>query len=170
MSKTAFVVLALLSCLLFPIASKAQILPSGNVYGGVAYADSVNVVNRYTFRGWNASLEDIAFHRFTYLSLVADGSGIYRPGIYQYNLVIGPRVFRNYGKWRVFADVMGGGQQTHSSDNVFRTWVVDAGAGVDRKLPFKHFSWRLQFDYVHTQLLSATQNDYRGSTGIVWRF
>ena len=170
MSKTAFVVLALLSGLLFPIAAKAQLLPSGNVYGGAAYADSVDVVNRYTFRGWNASFEDLPFHRYNYLGVVLDGSGIYRRGINQYNAVLGPRVSRNYGKWRVFADVMGGGQQTHSSENTFRTWVVDAGAGVDRKLPFRHFSWRLQFDYVHTHLLSANQNDYRGSTGIVWRF
>jgi hypothetical protein len=175
-SKTAAVVLAFVSLALFPTASRAQLLPSGNVYAGVAYADSVDVVNRFAFRGWNGSVEDIPFHRFSYLGIVLDGSGIYAKGVAnsgtvsQYNLVLGPRVSRNYGKWRVFAHAMGGIQQTRSSDNTFRPVVVDAGGGVDRKLPFKNFSWRVQFDYVHSHLLSENQNDFRVSTGVVWRF
>jgi hypothetical protein len=171
--KTAAVVLAFLCLMLFPTTSKAQLLPSGNVYVGVAYADSVDVVNRLTFKGWNASVEDIPFHRYPFLGIVLDGSGIYRRGVNQYNLVLGPRVFRNYGKWRLFADAMGGIQQTNSSGATFRPVIVDLGGGVDRKfqlLFMKNFSWRLQFDYVHSHLLSANQNDFRGSAGLVWRF
>lgn len=170
MSKTVAVVLALLSLMLFPTPSKAQLIPSGNVYAGVAYADSVDVVNRLTFRGWDASVEAFPLHRLTYLGIVLDGSGIYRTGVRQYNIVIGPRVSMNFGKWRPFAQVMGGIQMTNSSGTNFRPAAVDLGGGVDRKLPFRNFSWRLQFDYVHTHLLSANQNEYRGSTGIVWRF
>ena len=170
MSKTAAVVLAFLCITLFPTASKAQLLPSGNVYGGVAYADSVDIINRLTFKGWNASLEDLPLHRFSYLGIVLDGSGVYRRGVQQYNLVLGPRVSKNYGKWRIFADAMGGIQQLTSSGQTFHAVAIDGGAGVDRKLPFKNFSWRFQFDYVHTHMLSAKQNEYRGSTGIVWRF
>ena len=51
--------------------------------------------------------------------------------------------------------------------------IGNYGGGVDRKFQFlfmKHFAWRLQFDYLHTHLLHAVQNDYRGSTGLVWRF
>ena len=48
--------------------------------------------------------------------------------------------------------------------------AVDVGGGLDYKLPFRNFSWRVQGDYVHTRYLSAEQNDVRGSTGIVWRF
>jgi len=168
--KTAAVVAFLSLMLVFPTTSRAQLLPSGNVYAGAAYADSVDIVNRLTFKGWDGSLEDLPFHRFAYLGFVLDASGIYRKGVNQYNAVLGPRLSHNFGKWRVFADVMGGGEQTKSSDNTFRGWAVDAGGGVDRRLPFKHFSWRAQFDYVHTHLLSANQNDYRGSTGLVWRF
>lgn len=176
MSKTAAVVLAFLSLTLFTTTSHAQLLPSGNVYGGAAYADSVDVVNRFAFRGWNASLEDFLFHRYSHLGIVLDGSGIYARGvadsgtIKQYNLVLGPRVSMNYGKWRPFAHVMGGIQYTNSSGDTFHPVIVDVGGGVDRKIPFRNFSWRLQFDYVHSHLLSANQNDYRGSTGIVWRF
>ena len=61
--KTAAVVLAFLSLMVFTPASRAQdrLIPTGNVYVGAAYADSVDVVNRYTFRGWNASVEVIPF-------------------------------------------------------------------------------------------------------------
>jgi hypothetical protein len=156
--------------MLFPTASKAQLLPSGNVYAGVAYADSVDVVNRLTFRGWDASAEAFPFHRFSYLGIVLDGSGIYRSGVQQYNLVLGPRISMRYGKWRPFLHLLGGIQETNSSGATFHPIIEDLGGGVDRRLPFKNFSWRLQFDYVHSHLLSANQNDYRGSTGIVWRF
>jgi hypothetical protein len=174
--KTAAVVLAFLCLTLFPTASRAQLIQSGNVYAGVAYADSVDVVNRLAFRGFEASVEVKPFRRFTFLGVVLDGSGVFTRGvansgtIQQYNLVIGPRVSKNYGKWRLFAHAMGGYQQTDSGGETFHPVIVDGGGGVDRRLPFKHFSWRFQFDYVHSHLLSATQNDYRGSTGIVWRF
>jgi hypothetical protein len=156
--------------MLLPTTSRAQLIPSGNVYAGVAYADSVDVVNRLTFRGWDGSVEVFPLHRFTYLGIVLDGSGLYRTGVQQYNIVAGPRVSMNFGKWRPFAHVMGGIQKTNSSGTTFQPTAVDLGGGVDRKLPFRNFSWRLQFDYVHTHLLSANQNEYRGSTGIVWRF
>lgn len=172
MSKTAAVVLAFLSLMLFPTTSKAQLIPSGNVYAGVAYADSVDVIpaNRLTFRGWDGSVEAFPFHRLSYLGIVLDGSGVYRTGVNQYNIVLGPRVSFNFGKWRPFAHAMAGIQQTKTSDSTFHPLAIDIGGGVDRKLPFKNFSWRLQFDYVHTHLLSENQNEYRGSTGIVWRF
>jgi hypothetical protein len=51
-SKTAAVVLAFLSLMLLSTPSKAQLLPSGNVYGGVGFGDNVDVVNRLTFHGW----------------------------------------------------------------------------------------------------------------------
>ena len=173
MSKTAAVVLALLSLTLFATTSKAQLLPSGNVYVGVGYADSVDVVNRLTFRGFDASAEADPFHRYSYLGIVLDFSGFFRKGVTQYNLVLGPRVSKNYGKWRVFADAMGGLQEESSGGENFHTVIEDFGGGVDRKfqlLSFKNFSWRLQFDYVHSHELSAGQNDFRGSGGLVWHF
>jgi hypothetical protein len=169
-SKTAAVVLAFLSFLLLNATSRAQLLPSGNVYAGVAYGSSVDVVNRSNAKGWNASVEDIPFARFPHLGIVLDGSGLYWQGVQQYNLVFGPRLSVNYGKWRPFIHVMGGAQRNTSNGFTHYPIAVDVGGGADYKLPFKHFSWRLQFDYVHTHLLSANQNEYRGSTGLVWRF
>lgn len=173
MLKTAAVVLAFLSLMVFPTISRAQLLPSGNVYVGVAYGDNVDVINRYTFRGWNSSFEDFPFSRYTHLGVVLDGSGFYRVGIQQYEVLLGPRLSFNYGKWRPFVHIMGGAQRTTSDGFTHYPVAEDAGGGVDRKFQFlfmKHFSWRLQFDYMRTHLLSATQNDIRGSTGLVWRF
>jgi len=48
--------------------------------------------------------------------------------------------------------------------------IIDIGGGADYKLHFKNFSWRLQGDYMHGHYASANQDDYRASTGIVWRF
>lgn len=176
MSKTAAVVLAVLTLIVFPTKSKAQLLPSGNVYVGAAYADSVDVVNRLSFRGFDASAEMFPFKRISYLGIVLDASGVFTRGVAdsgtvsQYNAVLGPRVSRNYGKWRVFAHAMGGIQETFSGGQNFHPIIEDFGGGADRKIPFKNFSWRLQLDYVHSHLLSTNQNDIRGSTGIVWRF
>ncbi len=171
MSKfAAMLSLAFLPLLLFPAQSRAQLLPSGNVYAGVGYADNVDVVNRLGFRGWEGSAEMFPFHRLTYVGIVLDGSGFYRTGVNQYNLVLGPRLSMHYGKWRPFVHALGGIQFTKSGGQTFTPVVIDAGAGVDRKLPFKNFSWRFQFDYVHTHLLSENQNDFRGTTGVVWRF
>jgi hypothetical protein len=174
-SKTAAVVLVFLSLMLFTTTSRAQLLPTGNVYVGAAYGDNVDIVlpNRYTFRGWNASFEDLPLPRFSHLGFVLDGSGFYRLGVQQYNLLIGPRISMHYGKWRPFAQLMGGAQRTTSGGITHYPIEEDIGAGVDRKfqlLFLKNFSWRLQFDYGRTRLLAATQNNYRGSAGLVWRF
>ena len=173
MSKTAAVVLAFLSFMLFATTSRAQLLPSGNVYVGAAYGDSVDVVNRYTFRGWNASLEDFPFSRFPILewywmaaaftgSECSSTTSFWDPGF----LLITESGDRS-------CTCMGGAQRMTSDGTSHYPIAEDAGGGVDRKFQFlfmKHFSWRLQFDYMRTHLLSATQNDIRGSAGLVWRF
>jgi hypothetical protein len=174
-SKTAAVVLAFLSLILFATASKAQLLPSGNVYVGAAYGDNVDVIptNRYTFRGWNASFEDFPFSRYTHLGIVLDGTGQYRLGIQQYTAQLGPRLSFNYGKWRPFVHIMAGAQRTTSDGFTKYPISEDIGGGADRKFQFlflHHFAWRLQFDVMRTHVLSDTQYDIRGSTGLVWRF
>ena len=173
MSKTAAVALTFMSFMLLATASPGQLLPSGNVYVGAAYGDNVDVINRYTFRGWNASFEDFPFSRYTHLGIVLDGTGQYRLGVQQYTAQLGPRLSFNYGKWRPFVHIMGGVQRSTSNSFTHYPIAEDLGGGVDRKFQFlflHHFAWRLQFDYMRTHYLSATQNDIRGSTGLVWRF
>jgi hypothetical protein len=146
------------------------LLPSGNVYGGVSYAQLTNVVVQQSYKGWNASFEALPFVRFPRLGLVIDGSGFYRRGETQYNAMGGPRLSASMGKWRPFVHGMAGIRHLDSSGLVYSPLVIDVGGGVDYKLWFKNFSWRLQGDYMHSKYASAVQNDYRTSTGIVWRF
>jgi len=170
-SKTAAAVLSLLALTLLSKPMSAQILPRGNVYAGVSYGQFTDVVPpRLSFRGWNGSAEDLPFTRFSHLGFVLDASGYYRSGVTEYNAFLGPRLSVNYGKWRPFVHAMGGIQRLKSSDNISNHIAIDIGGGADYKLWFKNFSWRLQADYVRTHYLHAYQNDYRASTGIVWRF
>lgn len=174
MSKTAAAVLAFVCLTLFSIPMSAQLIPHGNVYGGVSYGHFTEVVNKQSYRGWNGSAEAIPFPRFSHIGLVFDASGFYRNNefgkITQYNFLGGVRLSATLGKWRPFVHGMGGIQHVNSSGIIYRPVALDVGGGVDYKLFFKNFSWRVQGDYMRTHYASANQSDYRGSTGIVWRF
>lgn len=173
MSKTAAAVLAFVGLLLFSIPMSAQLnglLASGNVYVGVSYGQLTNIVNKQSYKGWDASLELLPFARFQHLGVFVDGTGLYRQGVTQYQLVGGPRLFANAGRWRPFFQVGAGIRRLNSSGFIWSPLVIDVGGGADYKLFIKNFSWRFQGDYMRTSYASNTQNDYRGSTGIVWRF
>lgn len=173
MSKTAAAALAFAGLLLFSIPMSAQLnglLPSGNVYGGVAYGQLTDVVNKQSYKGLNVSFEDLPFARFPRLGLVLDASAFTRKGVKQYNGVGGARLSTNIGRWRPFIQAMAGIRHLNSSGFIYNPLVIDVGGGADYKLGFKSFSWRVQADYMHSHYASAYQNDYRASTGIVWRF
>jgi hypothetical protein len=172
-SKTAATVLAFAGLLLFSVPMSAQfngLLPNGNVYAGVSYAQLTDQVNQQSYKGWTGSFEALPFTRYPHIGFVLDGSGFYRKGVTQYNAVTGPRFSADFGKWRPFFQAMAGVRHLDSNDFVFNPIVIDIGGGVDYKLWFKNFSWRFQGDYMHTHYSSATQNDYRTTTGVVWRF
>src|SRR5437899_1479837 len=146
------------------------LLPTGNVYAGVSYGQLTDVINTQSYRGWNGSFEALPFSRHPHIGIVIDGSGFYRTGVTQYNIFAGPRLSASFGKWRPFIHAFGGIRHVNSNGFVYNPGAFDVGGGADYKLPFKNFSWRLQGDYLHSRYASANQNDYRTSTGIVWRF
>ncbi|HEY6338311.1 MAG TPA: hypothetical protein VIW68_07435 [Candidatus Sulfotelmatobacter sp.] len=172
MSKIAALALALVGSALFAVPMSAQLIPHGNAYVGGAYGRTELVVpeNTYRLKGFEAAGEIMPFARLSHLSFVLDGSGILGHGIKQYTFVGGPRLFVTYGKWRPFVHGMAGLQMTQSSRNTYNPLAIDVGGGVDYKLFFKSFSWRFQGDYVRTRYLTDQQSDFRGSTGLVWRF
>lgn len=173
MSKVAAAVLTFAAWFLCSLPMSAQfggLLPNGNVYGGFSYAQLTNVINQQSYKGWNASFEALPFARFPYLGLVADGSGHYRHGETEYDIAGGPRLSANMGRWRPFVHAMAGIRHLNTSGLTYRPLLIDVGGGFDYKLGFKSFSWRMQGDFMHSNYASATQNDYRASTGVVWRF
>jgi hypothetical protein len=172
-SKSAAAVLAFAGFILFSIPMSAQfngLLPNGNVYAGVSYGQLSDVINQQSYRGFEGSFEALPFTRFPRLGLVADGSGYFRTGVKQYVFVGGPRISVNFGRWRPFVHAMAGIRHINSYSFVYNPIAVDVGGGLDYRLGFKNFSWRFQGDYLHGNYGSAQQNDYRASTGIVWRF
>jgi hypothetical protein len=168
--KIAAAVLAFFCIAISATPMSAQILPKGNVYGGVSYGDLNDVVVRQSYRGWNASAEDLPFSRIPYLGIAVDASGFYRTGVKQYNVFLGPRVSKDFDKWRPFLHALAGVEHVTSYGNVYNPVSYDIGGGADYKLVFKSFSWRVQMDYMRSRYASATQNNFRASTGIVWRF
>jgi len=172
--KIAAALLVLVCLMLFSIPMSAQLLPRGNVYAGVSYSPQLTDVapaNKQSYRGWEGSAEDLPFVRFPHLGFVIDASGYYRSGVKQYMGVFGPRLSTNIGKWRPFIDAMAGIRHVNSNNIIIYIPIaIDIGGGVDYKLWFKNFSWRLQGDFVHSRYASDNQNDYKASTGIVWRF
>jgi hypothetical protein len=175
-SKTSASALAFVTFILFSIPMAAQfngLLPNGNVYAGVSYGQLTDVINKQSYRGFEGSFEALPFTRLPRLGLVLDGSGYYRRGttpVTQYLFLAGPRFSFTYGNWRPFVHVMGGIRHINSAGFIYNPVAIDVGGGADYKLHFKNFSWRLQGDYVRGHYASAYQNDYRASTGIVWRF
>jgi len=173
-SKTAAAVLAFFGLTLLSIPMSAQLLPNGNLYGGVSYGKFTDVINKQSYRGWNGSGEAFPFARFPHLGIVIGASGFYRSNesgkITQYNFLGGPRLSQNYGRWRPFVHAMAGLQLVNSSGVTYSPIAIDVGGGADYKLHFKNFSWRVQGDGIRTRYATATQYDYRASTGIVWRF
>lgn len=174
MSKSAAAVLAFAGFILFSIPMSAQfngLLPNGNVYAGYSYGKLTDQINSQSYsRGFEGSFEALPFTRFPRLGLVADGSGYFRTAVTQYVIVGGPRVSVNFGRWRPFVHAMAGIRHVNSYSFIYNPLAIDVGGGVDYRLNFKNFSWRFQGDYLHGNYGSAQQNDYRASTGIVWRF
>jgi hypothetical protein len=168
--KIAATGLAVMCLLLFALPMSAQLIPHGNVYIGAAYGKSDVVTNRYSFRGWNGSAEFIPLSRFPHIGLVADGGGLYRSGITQYNILGGVRLSYSFGKARPFVHGLAGEQRVNSNGNHYQSTAWDLGGGLDYKLFFRNFSWRVQADYVHANYLSAQEGEVRASTGLVFRF
>jgi len=156
--------------------------------------------SRTNLNGWNASLEgkvfpfvgivaDFSGNYGTQTVQVPSGStacpvGVILPclpvgtssinvSLHEHNFLFGPRVSTSVGKVRPFAHALFGvshlaesGSGASGSANSF---AYALGGGLDyRFMPAG--GWRVQADMLQTRFFSATQNDFRLSTGLVLRF
>ena len=147
------------------------------------------------FNGWDGSLE---FKLIPWLGGVADFGGTYgTPRVtpaceaipsppcgpfdattHVNTFLFGPRVSLPISRFTPFAHVLlgaghisssgtiPGGGNFSTSDTVF---TMAVGAGLDYKL-VKGLAWRFQGDDLHTRFFNSTQNNFRLTTGIVFRF
>lgn len=168
----------------------AQVPSSGNVYFGYTYYNTDLSLNRGSLNGWQGTLEGKVFPM---LGIVADLTGHYgslnfnilcppipepppcgpvSSNAHVYEAMFGPRVSVPIGRFRPFAEFEVGvahattGNAGLGTDTSFATAL---GGGVDL-LIFRPVAWRVEGDYVRTDLFHTTQGNFRFSTGIVLRF
>jgi hypothetical protein len=186
--KRALMVAVLLALSGFAAAQNPKFtIFAGYSYGNTNYAPGP----RSNLNGWEASIEGFRFK--PWLTLVADGSAHYgwnefpiscvtvpvcTPAIpnvraKEYTLLGGPQISTHRGNLRPFVHVLGGATRTNLATPGFfdssTAWTIAGGGGVDYKWRGP-FAWRVQADYLRTNLFGLTQNMIRASTGVVIRF
>jgi opacity protein-like surface antigen len=191
MRKVTFVAFALI---LVAGAAAAQVPTSGNIFVGYSFysaspstLDLLNI-GRPNLNGWDASLEGKVL---PWVGIVADLSGHYGSQSFQTfppvgppgpltetvsghetDVMFGPRLSFSAGKFRPFGEAMVGvghvstGNYFSTSDTSFATAL---GGGLDYKI-LRIFALRAEADYVQTRFFSTRQDNFRLSTGIVFRF
>ena len=179
----------LIATLAFTTFANAQVPPSGNIFLGYSYFNAdTNSSNRANFNGWNGSLEGKIF---PFVGIVADIGGYYGTQNFPiatctgvigsicqttsastktYTALFGPRVSFSVGKIRPFAHALVGVGHISATGSSSDTSISDAfGGGLDYHL-IPLIAWRFQADELQTRFFSATQNNFRFSTGVVFHF
>ena len=188
MLKRALIFLAVLALTGAAAAQNSRL----TIFGGYAYGNTNYAPGpRSNLHGWEATIE--GFRLKKWLTLVADGSAQYgwnefpiscvtfpvcTPAVpnvraKEYNFLGGPQVSIFRGSFRPFAHVLGGATRVNVATSGFfdssTAWAVAGGGGVDY-LWRGPFGWRLQADYLRTNVFGLHQNMVRASTGVVIRF
>jgi hypothetical protein len=176
--------------LLLSSFAAAQIPTSGNIFAGYSYYNTNLGAQRQGLNGWEGSIEG-KFFPIPFLGVFADFSanygnmkfpnpaGLCAIGVvcspvsvntHLDNFLIGPRLSVSVGKIRPFAEAEVGFAHinTHGfgSDTSISSGV---GGGIDYSF-FHLLGWRIQGDYLHTNLFNTPQNNVRISTGLVFHF
>jgi hypothetical protein len=148
--------------------------PRVQVFGGYSYTrfDSPSFgfsnpsgLNGYTFAP--------AFNLIRGFGVVAELSGQYGTNVNFRDITVGPQFLYPKGKAMFFAHVMFGKARSlvqvgAGEEDTER--AVAVGGGMDYDLT-RRFAIRVfQVDYIHTTLFSEKQNNYRFSTGLVYRW
>jgi opacity protein-like surface antigen len=182
MRKAVLILMAILSTSAIALAQ----VPNGNVYFGYTFYNTDLSLNRGNLNGFEGTLEG---KLVPFLGIVADLTGHYGtlsfPGptcpvgvtcgpvsenAHQYEAMFGPRVSFPVGKFRPFGEFeIGVGHVNTNGYGSATSYATALGGGLDYKI-FGPVAWRLEGDYVRTHFYSVSQNNFRFSTGIAFRF
>ncbi len=169
-----WVILLFLGAVIQPAQSTAQEIPRIQLFGGYSYtrfdSSTFGFAGGSNLNGWNAA---ISGNLIRGLGATAELTGQYGDHMNLRDFAVGPQVMLPHGRFLIFAHLLVGKGRTFVSEgggvgDTQRAYLV--GGGVD--MPFRsHFDIRLvQGDYVRTELLQGTQNNFRVSTGVVYRW
>ena len=169
--------------------AQAQIPTSGNIFVGYSFSSTEIAAGTSTtanLNGWEGSLEG---KLLPWIGIVADFGAGYGsnnqlvaitcpiPGcgprsstsLRRYTVLFGPRVSVPIGKFTPFVHALFGAahaNETGSSDTSFATAI---GGGLDYRL-IHGLALRIQGDELHTRFFGSTQDHFRFSTGVDFRF
>lgn len=144
-----------------------------DVFGGYSYLH-VSPGNGLTGANTNGWESQATGNLTDYLGVTADFDGhygnVFGIGGHDYNFLFGPTLFHRIDKVTPFAHLLFGGSHAGArgfSANAF-AWAL--GGGIDWNV-LPAVAVRLgQFDYLATHFASTTQNNFRYSAGVVFRF
>jgi hypothetical protein len=154
-----------------------QDYPKVELFGGYQYTriNPGSGISGQNFNGWNAAVTGNINH---WLGVTGDVSGAYKSisgvSLREHSFLFGPTIASHSSeKFTPFAHALfgvthasGSGFGGSGSDNAF---AMALGGGVD--VGVKNFAIRLgQFDYLMTRFGGTSQNNFRYSAGIVFRF
>lgn len=157
--------------------SLGQVAPRWEVFGGYAYrsvdSTTFGFVDRSTLNGFDA---EATFNIRPRWGVTADAGGQYGSQMTVYNFLIGPQYAKRGDKSKFFVHGLFGKAQDRVNistsisshfESVGRAF--GGGGGYDRDLT-PRLTFRIQADYLRTQVFGATQNDIRATTGLVFHF
>ncbi|MGZ4817487.1 MAG: hypothetical protein ACXVY9_00500 [Terriglobales bacterium] len=152
--------------------------PRAEVFGGYQYTriNPGSGISGQNFNGWDAALTG---NLNRWLGVTGDFSGAYKGisgvNLKQHTFMFGPKISAPVSdKFTPFVHALFGGAHSSASasgvGSVSDTALAMAlGGGVD--VGVKKFSVRIgQFDYLMTRFGGTSQNNFRYSAGIVFRF
>ncbi len=163
--------LLLVGLLAMGMTAVAQDAAKVEVFGGYQYlrVNPGQGLSGENFNGWNGAVTGYVNN---WLGITGDISGSYNNGVHIYTFMGGPTLSPARSKSLVpfvhalFGDVHASGGGV--SDNAFG---MALGGGLDVLGVHGHIGVRLaQADYVMSRFASATQNNFRYSAGVVFRF
>lgn len=160
--------------MLMSVPALCQDYSKAEVFGGYQYTriNPGSGSSGDNFNGWNAAVTGNVNH---WLGVTGDFSGAYKDisgvSLKQHTFLVGPTIAsRSSEKFTPFAHALFGG--AHFSQSGFpgdTAFAMALGGGVD--MGVRNFAIRLgQFDYLMTRFGGTSQNNFRYSAGVVFRF
>jgi hypothetical protein len=177
-ARFVFAILIFLFQLTWPSLSRAQEVPRYDVFGGFSYlrfnATTIGYPDYTNLYGWNGGASGAITRKF---GVAIDLSGNYGSEMSAYHFMIGPQYTWRRDKSKFFAHALIGKAQNNVSivqptrsgfENVGRS--IGGGVGFDYDWKPKISIRVFQVDYFHNDTFGTTQNDVRGSIGVVYHF
>ena len=156
---------------------------AGGTFAVDSYGNNQDRTNNGSAVGWEGALDLRRVFHLPALGVTVDGSGYYGQHAHAYFILAGPQLSGSIGRETIFVHGLVGGAHLNGGSNLFPlmsnvTFAEAAGGGADTALT-QRLAWRVAGDYLHTSFTAGGQetnqlqlvhNNFRVSTGIVFRF